>query len=61
MLIVLDYYGLLSRCMQAAGQCAWFLKIAFAHDICVCVCVFIPGSELLITSSVMWTPHDWLN
>ena len=27
---------------------------------CVCVCV-CPPLRLLITSGVIWTPHDWLN
>ena len=28
--------------------------------VCVCVCVS-PHPRLLITSAVIWTPHDWLN
>ena len=29
---------------------------------CVCVCVCVsPPLRLLITSSMIWTPYDWLN
>ena len=28
--------------------------------ICVCVCMY-PPPRLLITSSVIWNPYDWLN
>ena len=30
----------------------------FCTDICICVC---PPPRLLITSSMIWTPCDWLN
>ena len=30
--------------------------------VCVCVCVCVcPPPRLLITSSMIWTPYDWLN
>ena len=29
---------------------------------CVCVCVCVnPSQRLLIISSMIWTPYDWLN
>ena len=39
---------------------AWFLEIDSVSDVCVCVCV-CPPPRLLITSSMIWTPYDWLN
>ena len=38
---------------------ALFLKIAFAHDIGMCVCV--STLRLLITSGKIWTQYHWLN
>ena len=48
-------------CRQQASVPGFLKLLLPMTSVCVCVCVFIPGSELLITSSVMWTPHDWLN
>ena len=43
--------------------CAWFLKIVSVRmSVCVFVYVFVcPPPRLLIISSVIWTPYDWLN
>ena len=41
--------------------CAWFLEIVPVQTfLCVCLCV-CPPLRLLITSSEIWTPYDWLN
>ena len=42
---------------------AWFLKIVSVRmSVCVFVYVFVcPPPRLLIISSVIWTPYDWLN
>ena len=40
---------------------ALFLKIAFAHDIGMCVCVCVSTLRLLITSGKIWTQYHWLN
>jgi len=38
---------------------AWFLEIAFVHDVsmhvCLCVC---PPPRLLVTSGVIWCDYD---
>ena len=40
----------------------WFLKIVSVQmSVYVRVCVFVcPPPRLLITSSVIWTPYEWL-
>jgi len=33
---------------------AWFLEIAFVHDVYMHVCVFVSAPRLLITSGMIW-------
>ena len=41
---------------------AWFLIIAFALEVGMCVRVCVcPHPKAKIASGMIWTPYDWLN
>jgi len=46
-------------CASQRPTCAWFLEIAFVHNVCMCACVCVcPPTMLLMTSGVIYCDKE---